>query len=152
MAIAASLHAMREMKNDGARLGAVTVFANSRSAPGELRYCAEHSGAIAAVTQPDYASIIVAALPKARAVFVICPWRRREVRLVTDLPRSTLEKAAKKPIARRVAQRIRSGERQSGGRSQLKCEDPERATARWESRLGAQIGSQSNTSCDLSSP
>jgi carnitine-CoA ligase len=54
-----------------ARLGAVTVFANTRSAPDELRYCAEHSGAMAAVTQPAYASIVAAALPKAHAVFVI---------------------------------------------------------------------------------
>jgi crotonobetaine/carnitine-CoA ligase len=52
------------------RLGAVAVFANTRSAPDELRYCAEHSGAIAAVTQPSYAATVAAALPAARAMIV----------------------------------------------------------------------------------
>jgi crotonobetaine/carnitine-CoA ligase len=52
------------------RLGAVAVFANTRSAPDELRYCAEHSGAIAAVTQPAYAASVAAALPAARAMLV----------------------------------------------------------------------------------
>jgi carnitine-CoA ligase len=54
-----------------ARLGAIAVFANTRSAPDELRYYAEHSGAKVAITQPAYASAVASAVPAAKLLAVI---------------------------------------------------------------------------------
>lgn len=41
-----------------ARLGAIVVTTNTRSAGDEIAYFAEHCGAIAAVTQPEHASLL----------------------------------------------------------------------------------------------
>jgi len=39
-------------------LGAIAVTTNTRSAPGEIDYFADHCGAVAAITQPAYAEIV----------------------------------------------------------------------------------------------
>ena len=41
-------------------LGAIAVTTNTRSAPAEVEYFAQHCGAIAAITQPAYAEMIAA--------------------------------------------------------------------------------------------
>jgi crotonobetaine/carnitine-CoA ligase len=41
-----------------AELGAIAVTTNTRSAPAEMEYFADHCGAIAAITQPAYAEMI----------------------------------------------------------------------------------------------
>ena len=41
-----------------AELGAVAVTTNTRSAPAEMEYFADHCGAVAAITQPAYAEMI----------------------------------------------------------------------------------------------
>ncbi len=41
-------------------LGAIAVTTNTRSAPAEMEYFAQHCGAIAAITQPAYAAMIAA--------------------------------------------------------------------------------------------
>jgi len=43
-----------------AELGAVAVTTNTRSAPAELAYFADHCGAVAAITQPAYAEMVAA--------------------------------------------------------------------------------------------
>jgi crotonobetaine/carnitine-CoA ligase len=53
-----------------AALGAVAVTTNTRSAPDELAYYAEDSGAVGAITQPRFAELVSAAAPAAR--FVAC--------------------------------------------------------------------------------
>ena len=45
-------------------LGAIAVTTNTRSAPAEMEYFADHCGAVAAITQPAYAEIVAAALPQ----------------------------------------------------------------------------------------
>lgn len=44
-----------------AKLGAICVTTNARSAPDEMTYFAEHSGAVAAITQPKFAGMVGAA-------------------------------------------------------------------------------------------
>ena len=44
-------------------LGAVAVTTNTRSAPAEVAYFAEHSQAVAAITQPAYAALVASACP-----------------------------------------------------------------------------------------
>src|SRR6202795_4563292 len=41
-------------------LGAIAVTTNTRSAPAEMEYFADHCGAVAAITQPAYAEMISA--------------------------------------------------------------------------------------------
>ncbi|MGA2293053.1 AMP-binding protein [Bradyrhizobium sp.] len=41
-----------------AELGAIAVTTNTRSAPAEMEYFADHCGAVAAITQPAYAAVI----------------------------------------------------------------------------------------------
>jgi crotonobetaine/carnitine-CoA ligase len=53
-----------------AALGAVAVTTNTRSTPDELGYYAEHSGAVAAITQPKYVELLAKAAPSLR--FVAC--------------------------------------------------------------------------------
>ena len=43
-----------------AELGAIAVTTNTRSAPAEMEYFADHCGAVAAITQPAYAEMISA--------------------------------------------------------------------------------------------
>ena len=45
-------------------LGAIAVTTNTRSAPAEMEYFADHCGAVAAITQPAYAELISATLPR----------------------------------------------------------------------------------------
>ena len=45
-------------------LGAIAVTTNTRSAPAEMEYFADHCGAVAAITQPAYAELISAQLPR----------------------------------------------------------------------------------------
>jgi carnitine-CoA ligase len=52
------------------RLGAVPVCVNTRSARDELTYFAEHSGAVAALTQPAFASLIDEAAPQLKWIAV----------------------------------------------------------------------------------
>ncbi|MGE3066446.1 MAG: AMP-binding protein [Hyphomicrobiaceae bacterium] len=47
-----------------ARLGVVIVTTNTRSSADEMAYFAEHCGAVAAVTQPELASLLSAAAPQ----------------------------------------------------------------------------------------
>ncbi|GAA5148206.1 ATP-dependent acyl-CoA ligase [Pseudonocardia eucalypti] len=53
-----------------AALGAVAVTTNTRSAPDELAYYAEHCGAVAAITQPRFAELVAKAAPGLR--FIAC--------------------------------------------------------------------------------
>lgn len=46
-----------------ARLGAVAVTTNARSAPAELAYFADHCGAVAGITQPAFAELVAANAP-----------------------------------------------------------------------------------------
>src|SRR6266700_2813934 len=52
-------------------LGAVAVTTNTRSAPAEMTYFADHCGAVAAVTQPAYAEMIAAHCKNLRWLAVI---------------------------------------------------------------------------------
>ena len=45
-------------------LGAIAVTTNTRSAAAEMEYFAGHCGAVAAITQPAYAELIVGTLPR----------------------------------------------------------------------------------------
>jgi crotonobetaine/carnitine-CoA ligase len=51
-----------------AAIGAVAVTTNSRSAPDEVRYFAEHSGAVGAITQPRLAELVSSAATGVRWV------------------------------------------------------------------------------------
>jgi crotonobetaine/carnitine-CoA ligase len=53
-----------------ATLGAVGVTTNTKSVGAEVTYFAEHTGAIAAITQPQYASMIAAAAPALKWIAV----------------------------------------------------------------------------------
>lgn len=46
------------------RIGAVAVCTNTRSSEEELAYFGEHSGAVAAITQPSFAGVLGRALPQ----------------------------------------------------------------------------------------
>lgn len=50
--------------------GAVPVTTNTHSTQGDLNYFAQHSGAVAAITQPTFAAMVRQALPDARFVAV----------------------------------------------------------------------------------
>src|SRR5260221_6774092 len=52
-------------------LGAIAVTTNTRSAPAEMDYFAGHCGAVAAITQPDYAGMISAHCKDLRWLAVI---------------------------------------------------------------------------------
>src|ERR1044072_953401 len=52
-------------------LGAIAVTTNTRSAPAEMEYFADHCGAVAAITQPAYAEMISAHCRKLRWIAVI---------------------------------------------------------------------------------
>ena len=52
-------------------LGAIAVTTNTRSAPAEMEYFADHCGAIAAITQPAYAEMISARCRSLRWIAVI---------------------------------------------------------------------------------
>src|ERR1700686_4003168 len=52
-------------------LGAIAVTTNTRSAPAEMEYFADHCGAIAAITQPAYAGTIAAHCRNLRWIAVI---------------------------------------------------------------------------------
>jgi crotonobetaine/carnitine-CoA ligase len=51
-------------------IGAVPVCTNTRSAGAELQYFGEHSGAVAAITQPKFASMVGSVLPDLRWIAV----------------------------------------------------------------------------------
>ncbi len=53
-----------------ARLGAVAVSTNTRSVARDVAYFAEHSGVVAAVTQPAYAALVAENSPGLRALVV----------------------------------------------------------------------------------
>jgi crotonobetaine/carnitine-CoA ligase len=53
-----------------ARVGAVAVCTNTRSVGDELRYFADHSEAIGAVTQPQYFSLVADAMPEVKWIAV----------------------------------------------------------------------------------
>ena len=53
-----------------AHLGAVGVTTNTKSVGAEMTYFAEHTGAVAAVTQPQYAAMVAAAAPGLRWIAV----------------------------------------------------------------------------------
>src|ERR1700687_2050437 len=52
-------------------LGAIAVTTNTRSAPAEMEYFADHCGAVAAITQPAYAGMISAHCRNLRWLAVI---------------------------------------------------------------------------------
>lgn len=52
-------------------LGAIAVTTNTRSAPAEMEYFADHCGAVAAITQPAYAELIAARCRNLRWTAVI---------------------------------------------------------------------------------
>jgi crotonobetaine/carnitine-CoA ligase len=52
-------------------LGAVAVTTNTRSAPAEMAYFADHCGAVAAITQPAYADILASHCRNLRWIAVI---------------------------------------------------------------------------------
>src|SRR5262245_8147128 len=52
-------------------LGAIAVTTNTRSAPAEMTYFADHCGAVAAITQPAYAAMIAASCRNLRWIAVI---------------------------------------------------------------------------------
>jgi crotonobetaine/carnitine-CoA ligase len=52
-------------------LGAIAVTTNTRSAPAEMEYFADHCGAVAAITQPAYAEMISAHCRSLRWIAVI---------------------------------------------------------------------------------
>lgn len=53
-----------------ARIGAVAVCTNVRSTLDELSYYAQHSGAVAAITQPGYADLVANAMPAAKPLWI----------------------------------------------------------------------------------
>ena len=53
-----------------AHLGAVGVTTNTKSVGAEMTYFAEHTGAVAAVTQPQYAAMVAEAAPTLRWIAV----------------------------------------------------------------------------------
>ncbi len=53
-----------------AALGAVAVTTNTKSVGAEITYFAEHTGAVAAITQPQYAATIAAAAPALKWIVV----------------------------------------------------------------------------------
>src|SRR3954468_10756346 len=53
-----------------ATLGAVAVTTNTKSAGAEVTYFAEHTGAVAAITQPQYAPMVAAAAPALKWIAV----------------------------------------------------------------------------------
>ena len=52
-------------------LGAIAVTTNTRSAPAEMEYFADHCGAVAAITQPAYAEMVAAQCRNLRWLAVI---------------------------------------------------------------------------------
>src|ERR1039458_5112288 len=54
-------------------LGAIAVTTNTRSAPVEMEYFADHCGAVAAITQPAYAEMVSAHWKNLRWMAVIRP-------------------------------------------------------------------------------
>lgn len=52
------------------RIGAVAVCTNTRSSVEELRHYGDHSGSIAAITQPKFAASVAAAMPALRWIAV----------------------------------------------------------------------------------
>ena len=52
-------------------LGAIAVTTNTRSAPAEIEYFADHCGAVAAITQPAYAELVATNCRKLRWMAVI---------------------------------------------------------------------------------
>jgi carnitine-CoA ligase len=53
-----------------ATVGAVAVTTNTKSAGAEITYFAEHTGAVAAITQPQYAAMVAGAAPSLRWIAV----------------------------------------------------------------------------------
>jgi len=53
-----------------ARLGAVAVTTNTKSVGAEVTYFAEHTGAVAAITQPQYAAMVSGAAPALKWIAV----------------------------------------------------------------------------------
>ena len=53
-----------------ATLGAVAVTTNTKSVGAEVTYFAEHTGAVAAITQPQYAAMVAAAAPALKWIAV----------------------------------------------------------------------------------
>jgi len=53
-----------------AALGAVAVTTNTKSVGAEVTYFAEHTGAVAAITQPQYATMVAAAAPALKWIVV----------------------------------------------------------------------------------
>ncbi len=53
-----------------ATLGAVAVTTNTKSVGAELTYFAEHTGAVAAITQPQYAAMVAEAAPALKWIVV----------------------------------------------------------------------------------
>src|SRR6478736_5752802 len=53
-----------------AALGAVAVTTNTKSVGAEVTYFAEHTGAVAAITQPQYAAMVAAAAPALKWIAV----------------------------------------------------------------------------------
>ena len=53
-----------------AKVGAVCVTTNARSAPDEMSYFAGHSGAVAGITQPKFADMMAAACPDLKWIAV----------------------------------------------------------------------------------
>jgi len=53
-----------------ATLGAVAVTTNTKSVGAEMTYFAEHTGAVAAITQPQYAAMVAEAAPALRWIAV----------------------------------------------------------------------------------
>src|SRR5437899_12497119 len=51
-------------------LGAIAVTTNTRSAPAEMEYFADHCGAVAAIPQPAYPGIVAQPCPNSRQVWV----------------------------------------------------------------------------------
>src|SRR6267142_6345837 len=52
-------------------IGAIAVTTNTRSAPAEMEYFADHCGAVAAITQPAYAEMVAAHCRNLRWMAVI---------------------------------------------------------------------------------
>ena len=53
-----------------ATLGAIAVTTNTKSVGAEVTYFAEHTGAVAAITQPQYAAMVAAAAPALKWIAV----------------------------------------------------------------------------------
>jgi carnitine-CoA ligase len=69
------------------RLGAIPVCVNTRSAKDEIAYFADHSGAVAALTQPAFASLIDEAAPQLKWI------------AVTDTDAGEISRAGDRPAA-----------------------------------------------------